>query len=78
MRVQTWPMDLRERAFYEATKWVDAVYGGNILIVDIDFKTFSLSVNGEDSDAADFADKVRHVFFSACTKLTNEEHHRYA
>jgi hypothetical protein len=73
MTCRSLPMRIEQKAFLECIRWSDVSKDYGILVVDIDFNSFSMNVMGDQSDTSDFSDQVRKLFFTARTKLTNEE-----
>lgn len=66
-------MTVEQKAFLECIRWSDISKDYGILVVDIDFNSFSMNVMGEPSGTHDFSDQVRKLFFTARTKLAGEE-----
>lgn len=66
-------MTVEQKAFLECIRWSDISKDFGVLVVDIDFNSFSMNVMGEPPDTRDFSDQVRKLFFTARTKLACEE-----
>jgi len=71
--VRTYPLTIKQRAFLESIRWVDAVYPNGILVVDIDFNHFNMGVLGDQAHVSEFSDLVRNTFFSVCSKIDRTE-----
>jgi hypothetical protein len=73
MSCHSLPMTVEQKAFLECIHWSDIFKDYGILVVDIDFNSFSMNVLGEPSSTNDFSDQVRKLFFTARNKLAHEE-----
>lgn len=72
-----WPMTIQQRAFLESIRWADSVYGGNTLVVDIDFDHFAVSVLGADADVMRYTNKVRSLFHQCAEQIERKETEHY-
>jgi acetolactate synthase small subunit len=73
MTCRSLPMTLEQKSFLECIRWSDAAKDYGILVVDIDFNSFSMNVMGEHDVVSTFSDQVRQLFFNARTRLAQEE-----
>jgi hypothetical protein len=66
-------MTTEQKAFLECIRWADISKEYGVLVIDIDFDSFSMNVLGDQSSTNEFSQQVRKLFFNARTKLSQED-----